>query len=439
MKDRELLEKSLHDQLKVIQVSPVLIEDVKTKMYKEYEVSFGEIQKLINSTLDDLKSLDTNMLSVFTKTIYSVTNESKINPILFFNKRSMTESEEVVKEKNDNEDDEIKLPLTLQNVTQVSRDEYDLIMTIKDIKKLVENGLVNYNYRTQRSPDYIRKRGDVFVKPKLKPKSVKEIAEHLLNGTLFRTTITFNLRKGTANHDELKYNPTKRTLTINEGTIIDNIDGWHRINGVLRALSIDENIDFTFRVTIVNYLESKAGKYIKQIGKVNPLEKSHLDYLGKSRRSDEVVSGLMFDSDLKGLVSTTHKPREIAGQIVSSKTLSDAIEEMFGKELKTSADEIELFEYLKKFFNYLIALINIQSKEESLESYNIMFAGYIVIAKKLQNRSITDLKDVLKDIDFSKENSLWQEINVLDSNLNLMKRAKENLVKYFKEIDIKEG
>ena len=75
-------------------------------------------------------------------------------------------------------------------------------------------------------------------------------------------------------------------------------------------------------------------------------------------------------------------------------------------------------------------------KKESLINANVMFAGYIVLAKRMQQEgiSIENLSDILDSIDFSRENEMWREIGVLDDNKRIAMGARKKVKEYFNNI-----
>jgi hypothetical protein len=71
---------------------------------------------------------------------------------------------------------------------------------------------------------------------------------------------------------------------------------------------------------------------------------------------------------------------------------------------------------------------------------NSMFVGYIVLARRMYESNIKarDIRKIIKNIDFSRENDTWKEIGVLDQKGNLTEtnKARKAIRDYFNKLDI---
>lgn len=436
-KEREVLESLLREKLNSIKTDVAIIESIKTYMVK-HNVMPGDTIRIINSK--DLSKESLNVLAILTAAIHHETKDDMINPYTFFTERELKESTTITLLDNQ---DTFKLPLILNNVLQLSSNDFMTTISIQQLKKLFGSGLLNYNYESQRDPKIIKRKENIIIQPHINHRSVKEIAEHLLNGTLAATVITLNARAGTSNSgDEVFYNSKHQELTITEGTIIDILDGFHRLTGTIQALENNPDIEFNFYLNIKNYNIRQAQQVVAQINEVNKMSTSRVKELKASRRADSIVKELMRDSELQGKVSQSDRIQN--SMLVTFATLSDSIDEVFGKQLETKRDEMQITEYLIEFFNYLIAVYenefnkNIDEiRRNSLINNNVIFAGYISLAQNMLENGvqIKKLTKIIDSIDFDKSNKLWENLNVL-KNGNVTNMARKNLIKYFRELGV---
>lgn len=442
LKSRSILEENLIPVIESLNAKTKIINGIKKELLRN-EILPEDVQTLLNDPEDELPKIDVRFLYLFTSAIYKYRTEANIKPLDYFTTAEVKES--VTFSGLMNLDERLTFPQYKKGIVKVSNDVYLTEMDIKDIKKYYDAGLLFYNFDTQREHRKIISGDEVIAVPKVNEKSVKQIADHLLNGTLVPTLLTFNAAVRTSDEgDELLYKEDSNELVITKGTRLDIIDGYHRTKGIQRALSKNPNLSFSFPVMFTNYKTSRARDYIGQISKANPIEMDWADQLSKTRHADDVVAILQQESDLKGKVSQTKYVSNKKGELVSYRTLTSTINEEF--EMHNKADSTDVAEYLVDFFDYLFGanpeafLTNISNvNKNSLINENVMFAGYIVLAKRMFENEIkvSKLKKIIQNIDFNRDNSLWNEIGVIkDGKLN--KDSSKNIRNYFKNIEILE-
>lgn len=439
--DRIELEKNLVQVLGIIKHDKEVVEKLKTSL-KQNGIVPGEIQKLIMKP-DGVKRVDLSFLCLLSKRLFEITQNNDISPYNYF-----TSKEIKIAERQDfsPEDEKIEFPIVLDNVLQLDTEDYITIMPIKYVIKMYNSNLLEYNFETQRNARFVRKHDKIVQIPFINPKSVKEIAEHVLNNTFLPDTITLNVLAGSGKEvEEVVYDAKKKQLVIYESEI-DILDGFNRLNGFMNALKKDPEIDLNIQVAIKNYNTRKAQAYVAQINTINKMDKSHLKALKADRYSDFITKELQRDSDLKGKISQTSIPQ--ADQLVSYAVLSDAIDQEF--ELTTKKEAMDLAQYLTKFFDYLIGSFpdefvnNIaEVKSKSLINANPTFAGYVVLAKRMKegNIPLSKLPSIIRSIDFSRDNRQWIELGVLDENRVMTRgavKASKIMKKFFNELDLEE-
>jgi hypothetical protein len=286
-------------------------------------------------------------------------------------------------------------------------------------------------------------KNDVKKEPTLVMSNVKEISQHLLEGTLVPTVLVWNAAvRSSSTGTELVYNSNTMELTIERDTLLFIVDGWHRCKASQNALQINPDLNFNFGVLITNYSTKKAQQYQAQLAKATPISKVRIQELEANRLSDTVVQQLKDESDLKGRISQTNRIHSLNPdkELVSYNVLSDTIDEEFTME--TRADAADVADFLTEYFNMLIGEINNQENDRSknLIAENSMFVGYIVLARRMfeEDMKPRDVRKIIKDINFDKSNPLWRELGILDEKLNLTEtnKARKAIRDYFNDLDI---
>jgi hypothetical protein len=417
----------------------------KLKNYlKEYKVSPGEVQKIINNSVEELQKVlddnDDNFLCLLTEALNVVTGDARVVTSHYFTPREIKEVrttyERDIKEK-------LTFPLTLQNVIKVADDDYILTMKASEIKEW--SGLIQYNFKTQREPrlktDQLS--GEILPQPKTNPHSVREIVELIKKGKAIRSMLTFNARLDDG--EELIYDQKNHTLTIVEGTLLDILDGFHRLKGIIIALAEDPSIDMTFKINIVNFSIKQAQEFFAQLNTTNPISKSRMKEVSEKRLGDFIAKQIQADSELGEYITKSDHLNKSQNLLVTFNVLSDSIDEVFGVPDKPIAYKVA--KYLSEFFNTLMLnnseafMTNIaEVRRESVINANRMFYGYVSLAKKFYDEGIDlgHLQNVIESINFRRDNPLWSELGLLDSQT---KRVTENssslnksLIKYFQKI-----
>lgn len=442
--ERKELEKNLLEPMNEIKKNKEQLDRIKKNLMK-YSVREGITQRIFIHPEEELNKLDLRLLCLLTEEVYKESKDQRVKVTDYFTDVEIRSSR-TYDANLEIEHDLLSLPLTLKNVLMIDSENYITALDIKFIRKMMLSKLLRYNFDTQRQAKYVRRQGSIEKVANVNPRSVREIKERLLNNTLSPTTITFNALVGTSDSgNEIIYDSKKMELTITEGTFIDIIDGFHRISGALEALDVNPDIEFKFQVAIKNYNTTTAQQHIAEVATVNEINKTHIEALKAARHSDGVVRQLQRNSDLKGRVSQTGHINLLNNEIVSYKILADTIDEEF--EMKTKKDEMDVAEYLADFFNYLLgsypeAFITDYNRisKESLINSNVMFAGYVVLARRMQKEDIklSQLTKILEAIDFNRKNDMWEKLGVLKNN-SVTSNAKRRIKDYFRTIELKVG
>ncbi len=432
---RETLEKILDDVLKNLRQDRGQITEIRNKLL-QHKIFPTLTQQIINGEVK-LSELDLIVLCLLCIKVWEVTNKFPIiDPSNFFTEKEIKNAEryeEIIEEK-------MTYPLVFDDVIFVNSDEFITILTAEQLVNMYESKLIEYNFETQRNPKYIQKKNTIIMAPNINLTSVRQIAEKLNDGTLISTTLTLNLLSDGS--EEFHYDERKKQLVIEAGEL-DILDGFHRLQGTISALRNNPDIQFNWVISIRNYGVRKAQSFFVQANTINRVDKGRTRSLKQDRYSDVTVKELMLDSDLKGRVSLSSRPSIKARELVSYTTLTDAIDQLF--KLGSKKDAMDLAQYLIRFFDYLVGSYPEEFKDDveklyrvNLMNNNIIFNGYLTLAKRFKENNIPlkILPQVLENIDFSKDNPMWEQVGILE-NSKLTKNAKQKIIEFFNKLELR--
>ncbi len=349
---KEELEKQLSSFLYSNKRNEKMIDKLAKKMsihgYKK-----GEIGRLIHGseTQNNLSTIETILISKYLSD--TGFTQGEINPLNYFTEQEINSALQYFKDSNSS----MILPLTLENVLQVGYGEYITTVPISFLYKMYESGLIVYNFETQRDAKLKKSpAGSVVKVANVNKKSVEEIAALLVKGTYIPDALTLNLLVGTGKEgEELTYVTKKNELTIHEGSSIDILDGFHRLNAIREAYKLNPDLDIMFPLQIKNYDARKARQFVGQTNTVNVMPKQYVQQLKMDTHEDFVVTELMARSELKDRVSQRGTLSTKTGRHVTSlKKLTDSISSVFNISSKREA--MRLISKLTVYFDELIGL-----------------------------------------------------------------------------------
>jgi hypothetical protein len=415
--------------------------------FKEFNLSPGIAQKILNDPKQELQTIaeenDVKFICVLTICTYNVTLADSIDPHTYFTDR---EIKEIKSTYQGTISEKLSFPLTIPNVIKVAEDDYICTMTAGQIKEWQDSNLFQYNFETQREARLKtdKESGEIMFQPKVNPRSIEEIVVLIKKGRAIRSVLTFNARLGTSDSaEELIYNDKDHTLTITDGTLLDILDGFHRLTSITLAISQDPSLDMTFKINIVNFSVKQAQEFFAQLNTTNPIAQGRLKEMKEIRQADFITKQIQTNSELNEYITKSDKISPKSNILVTFNALSDAIHEIFNVKDKPTA--MEVADYLSEFFDKLMLSNSdefmtdiINTREKSLINVNAMFYGYIALAKKFydQKLKLTKLQPIIKSVDFSRDNEMWQFLGILDENKNITGYAGKKIAEYFKNINI---
>jgi hypothetical protein len=444
LKSREELEQNL---VEVINSSKIKskkrdINDIK-KHLATYDII--DVQGWLNNPEERLPELTVSELLLFTQQIFQKTGDLHVNVDDYFTQAELDDAKRF-SGAVERMEKQLEFPITFSNATVVGNGAYMVTVDIQTIDKLLSNGLLDYSFELQREATYRRVKNEIRKEPTLVMSNVKEISQHLLEGTLVPTVLVWNAAvRSSSTGTELVYDSNTLELTIEKDADLFIVDGWHRCKASQNALQINPDLHFNFAVLITNYSTKRAQQYQAQLAKATPISKVRIQELEANRLSDTVVQQLKEESDLKGHISQTNRIHSLNKELVTYNVLTDTIDEEF--KMETRADAADVGDYLTEYFNMLLGshsnefLFNIEeTRKDSLLVDNNMFIGYLVLSRKMYESNIKarDVRKYIENIDFSRKNPLWRELEILDDKGNITdtNKARKAIRKYFEELDI---
>ncbi|GLI82407.1 hypothetical protein ANABIO32_00930 [Rossellomorea marisflavi] len=446
MRDKELLLDNLYSAISLIKRKRKIVTEIKQQLVEHHGIMSGTIQEWLTNPEKNLEGVDIRELYLLTEQLYLKTGDvENLSPEKFFTEVEKKEARIYHASVKRNT---LELPITFEHATKVGNDAYMIPISIQMIDLMLDNMILDYDPELQREMTVTQDlKGNIRYQPTLVKSNLEQICDHLLKGTLVPTTLVFNAALSSSEDEELVFDPKNLTLTVTKGTKLAVVDGFHRCRASQRALRLNSDLEFNFVAIITNYSKPMAQRYQYQLSQQSPLSSDRVKQLKGDRHSDPIVNRLQVESDLKDRISQKGNIKPSVNQLVSYNLLADSIDNYF--TINSNKDAKTVGSFLIEFFDELIGsfpeefITNVsETRKESIINENNMFIGYTIIANKLyqENLPAEKIVSIVNSIDFKRNNKEWIEANILDENGNFAKtdKARDNIAKYFKSLDILE-
>lgn len=386
-----------------------------------------------------LESWTPEELIVLTQALYEVTKSEQIVPKEFFSAKEIKRAKEFKKVY----EEDFSYPFTFTGVLKGSDIIYSTFIPYSELKRLWENGAITYNIKVQRLPkEKKNKDGSVTLKPDIKPKSVKSIAELMVRRKYKSNSLILNILVD--GNDNIEYEEGE--LIIGEGTVVNIIDGAHRLEGAIKALEADPDCEDVLPVVIYHLPLEEAQDCLSQVNTYNTFDKTLIKYYGNKKISDQIVKDLMSIPELINRVRIKTTITKKSEYLTNFAVLTESIDEVFQPE--TTKDRYDVANALKKFFGYLISayeneFVNdiVNHREHSWMTHHNTFAGYVVLCKKLVEKYGVDydaklITETIEKIDFRKQEGLeYNDIIAPQGKVNSNK-IKKDIRDFFEKLEV---
>lgn len=421
MRNKERLLDELKVVMKSVKNNKKQKDIVKRQLAIDHNLLAGDIVDIINNPDEFLNDLDIRELALLTRELMFATGDFEINMHTYFSENELSDAK-----KYDGRafTEEFELPYTFKNVIRIDDETYIMKCDIGTIKRLYTAQVLTYDADIQRELTKVTLRnGGYRFEPTLYRENVDEICNLLLKGLLLPTTLIWNVRPSMDgdSEEELKYNADNMTLTLNKGNQMAILDGYHRINGILKALRTNPNIKFEFIVQICNYETQKAKRLQLQIAKATPISQNRKIQLEEERYSDVIVNKLNVDSDLRDRIALNNHITGMDEMLITYDKLSGYIDKNF--KIGTKKEARIVGKFLVEFFNELIGIYQDdfvtnmpESRKYTVVNNSRMFAGFVLLASKMYYKAIPidELENILSQIDFTRKNNiLWVGVGLI--------------------------
>lgn len=430
-KDRQELEINLKDVIDDNKHKAKIIARI-IDLLDEYGISPGFINDIARGSTS-LSSLETHLLIVVTDATYRVTEDIRIISQEYFSKSELEKSIQLTKQESNKTI--LELPIELSNVLNIDHLTYFTKIDIRLLVEMFHSKLIIYDYETQRSAKYRMGKDGVVPVPDVNKKSVDDIAKHMLEGTYLPDMLTLNVYSEEV--QPLSYDEKNKTLTINKGSNISILDGFHRLQGGVKALAINPDLNLDLLLSIRSYDTDIAKKYFGQINTVNVVKKERLRELKSENWSDAVVRDLQQKSELKGnKIASASNISEIAGQLTTFDIMSYGIQRAFSPD--NFLEYKDTAKYLTEFFGYLTGhfyeefIANPSAYRKTYVNHPLMFLGYIQIAKNFrdENKDLSEVANIKSLINFEDK----ELISILNNKSGInSNRVRNQVINYFKK------
>jgi hypothetical protein len=374
------------------------------------------------------------VLYLFTNALFEATKEIILKPEDWFTEIEIAEGKayQVISE------DKIK-EIVLQNVTyNGTRHWVCPKFSGEELYKLIQQRALTYDPQTQRPTIKFVSVDAMNELPDIRGYKVNQIAQQILDGDFIGNTISINIRK--TGFEEFDYDEETMTMTIPVKTenLINLIDGAHRTLGNAKAYQIDSDIDINWSLNIFNYDIKEARKFIKQEGKATPLTRKQLRLYGSDDSNISIAqdvnsfesakTNILFNKLAENLMEIEYR-----NKYVTFETFAKAIKNNFEYSQKDPYQIQKIKENLVRGFNEILGYL--QHKYGNIEKIkdrytiveNNVFIGYVALLSKLWNKQTQtfiknwdiELQGALNNIDFNRDNVDWEEISLLNGNINI--------------------
>jgi hypothetical protein len=361
---------------------------------------------------------------------------------------------------------EVQKTIVIDDVVEIeSFKEYMVVkMPYYKIKEAWEKGVVTYNFETQRE-GVLRDIGiDVIKVPNINRNSVNNIKQKMLDGAFKSNTITWNiLETGNERYD---YNEKSQELvfTRGAGSQMNVLDGMHRTQAIIELLTENpDNEELKNRHTqlkIWNFDVMEAQDYINQEASGNALSVEKKKQYDKSN-----IYGILaqevnkYGSQVRNVLYNKLGDLDevtVGDKYCSLYAFSESIEDNFRVEEPRQIKKVS--KYLVEFYNEVVGIYKEdfeKIKEVRMEKFkkdkdknkdkkivianaimtepNIFIALNYIASKLYEDEDWAEkLEKLLKEIDFTVNNTNWKECGI--SSIRTDKRTRRKIYDYVRTL-----
>jgi hypothetical protein len=385
----------------------------KTTMYNMYDITPGEAIAILNGTISTEIMPKETMYKTL-KVLYDINKSlndgfdiKKLEADRYFTEREIENFSQKVNRKKEDKD------IIIENWIRVAEDQYVTVLTIGDIVDLINRNKIRYNPETQRNLVIKETQNGVEKHIKLFPKALEEIEESMINNNYISNAITFNI-----NPD--KFEPpkiNKGKLIISKDSIIDCIDGFHRLKvaNIVKIKIPDWNKNFIINIMVFD--KNKAIRYILQEDKKNHLSNEQVMESDHNDAANFILNKLIESNNFYHRSYITDK------KVVLNVLINSIFKPKRLISVESRSEAVRLFTLIEKNINNFIEVNDFYKKEFTKTEWFI----YLYVLKYCLDNNMNFI-DIINKIPV---NSLLEDINFsskpISKHFNLMSEVVNNV------------
>ena len=296
LKDRKTLEQYLDELCDRIVVDNNKCKAIYTYANETYGIPKGTVSDLISKRMR-METVSEFVLFILLDSMCNALEEKVLGVDNYF---TMQEAKHYRVSKY--ETGKIKFPLVFKMV-QVDNDQWIGKINVKELMKLRQAQLINYNVNAQRTLTKIIKGDKETYRITLNQKAVNEIQNAYENNEFIPNTITLNIPMET--EYDFYYDEDSCSLVIKSLEHFDMTDAYHRYIAACQICDVNPEFDYPMELRLVNFTEDKAKQFIYQEDKKTQMKKIDSRSMNMNNAANIVVTRLNENirCNLKGLIS----------------------------------------------------------------------------------------------------------------------------------------
>ena len=236
---------------------------------------------------------------------------------------------------------------------KISDDQWIGSITAKELIKLRDMQLINYNENAQRTMQHIL-RGDVeYYRIALNKSAVSQIENLYSNGTYISNTITLNIPE---TEYDYKYDEDTHDFVISKIDHFDIIDGYHRYIAMSNLIN-KGSFDYPMELRITTFSDSKDQQMIWQEDQKTKMRRVDSKSLNQNDFATRICNQINADkqSNLCGLISRNKG-------VINAAYFCNIVQMLYATQVKNRGDEIKLKNEISAGLNKLtsedVSLLN---------------------------------------------------------------------------------
>ena len=217
-------------------------------------------------------------------------------------------------------------------------------ITVKELMRLRDAQLINYNERTQRTLKHVVDKDFDYYQIFLNKKAVNEIIKSFETNQYIPNTITLNIP------EEAHFKYKNSIFQINNTNKLDIIDGYHRYIAMSNLYNRDNNFNYTMELRVVCFSEETAKQFIWQEDQKTKMKKMDSDSFNQNNPANQVINFINQDNIFRNIIGRNNA-------IIDQGLASNLIERLYFNLNRTirRKDIIDTKNYIIQRFNAMLS------------------------------------------------------------------------------------